>query len=232
MDFPIKKNPDEQNFIYELAPSLTLYQLRLYTEILRFDHKQEPDRLEYSIKYEHLTTTTEDNAIEYKNDAEEIDQIEKMMLLSYYKINEEMAENIFDKKALMSFNLFPCIGFDDENGVFDIEIHPSFKRILEISNFIFTKEETEFLRNLKSVFSLRFFWFIKKNNLKKSVFTINISDFKQSVGCNDKIRDDNLKSKVLNVIRKEFSRHGKAFDFEFQNKVNSSNTQLVFSFSS
>lgn len=198
---PINYTVFQPNVLIGANSDMKLLELRLYSELLNFNHREYPDQLQYFIPYEVVTSSTGRDVS--KNSKREFMRLTKMFQKRVFDLDEDFMRTHFGKKYPASIVPFPVISYED-NG-FEITLEPHFKQILLRLEIGFTKGDIDLLREYKHTYSHRMYWIIRQNQWRESEITLDIEKLKEALGCPGKYKSfQNFKRRVLQPIQQEF----------------------------
>ena len=201
MKHPIHYTVFQPNVLIGANSDMKLMELRLYSELLNFNHRENPDQMSYFIPYEVVTSSTGRDVS--KNSKREYMRLTKMFQKRVFDLDEEFMRTHFGKKYPASIVPFPVISYED-NG-FEITLEPHFKQILLRLEIGFTKGDIDLLRSYRHTYSHRMYWIIRQNQWRESEITLEIEKLKEALGCPGKYKSfQNFKRRVLQPIQEEF----------------------------
>ena len=216
----IAKHPNnytvfQPNLLIGSNNELNVAEARVYTEVLNFNHREEPEKMEYAIPYESITHFMDKESIG-KRAATEVLRITQSLQKRVFFLNKEIMQKHFDQKHPVSINPFPTIRYED--GSFHILLNPYFKGLLLRLDLGFTKGDIDLLRGFKHEASHKLYWKIRSVQwkLKGNKLDIPIEELKESLGVSNQYegRFDNFKTIILDPIRDEFKGTWVEFDYE------------------
>jgi len=205
----------QPNILIGANNDLNVSEARLYNEILNFNHREEPDRLNYSVPYEVITQTSDPLTISSKA-SQEVLRITQSLQQRTFFLNKELMVKHFDEKHPISINPFPTIRY--ESGSFEVNLNPYFKGLLLRLDLGFTKGDIELLRLFKHSASHRLYWLIRSVQYRQTgnKLEFEIDMFKESLGVAGQYegRFDNFKKVILHPIQNEFRDTWVEFEYE------------------
>jgi hypothetical protein len=211
---PVHYTVYHPNVLIGANNEMRLAEIRLYTEILNFNHQEEPERLIYQIPYEYITQSDRRQA--GKNAVREFMRIAGTLQKRVFTLNKEFMQEHFNKNFPSTIVPFPTINYRDT--CFEMELHPYFKKMLTKLELGFTKGDIEFLRTLKHEYSLRMYWLIRSEQWKVggNMFKMELLGLKEALGCADQYQNafDNFKRRVIEPVQNEF--RGSWVEFEYE----------------
>ncbi|MEZ4848926.1 MAG: replication initiation protein [Bacteroidia bacterium] len=210
---PVHYTVFQPNILINANTDMKLVETRLYTEILNFNHKDNPEQLVYKVPYEAVTLRTDKDAIS-RNAKREYMKLTKRFQKRVFDLDAEFMKDHFGEEYPASIVAFPTIRYQDT--CFVIEINRYFKTVLVKLELGFTKGDIELLRQFISTYSHRLYWMIRHYQWRPNTNTLQIGldQLKASLGCADQYaRFQNFKTRVLEPIQKEF--HGTWVEFEY-----------------
>lgn len=211
---PIHYTVYHPNVLIGANNEMRLAEIRLYTEILNFNHQDEPDRLIYQIPYEYITQSDRRQAS--KNAVREFMRIASTLQKRVFTLNREFMQEHFNKNFPSTIVPFPTINYKDT--CFEMELHPYFKKMLTKLELGFTKGDIEFLRTLKHEYSLRLYWLIRSEQWKVggNSLRMELEILKDALGCADQYKNafDNFKRRVIEPVQNEFRGSWVEFNYE------------------
>ena len=212
----IKKHPIhytvfQPNVLIGANSDMKLMELRLYTELLSFNHNEEPEKLTYYIPYEAVTESVGRQAD--KNLSRDYMRLTKMFQKRVFDLDREFMQEHFGERYPVSIVPFPRIRYHEK--MFEISIEPYFKQILVKLELGFTKGDIQILRGFKHTYSHRLYWIIRQNQWRQNRLTLDLDELKSLLGCENKYpRYNNFRKDVLEPVKEEF--HGTWVEFDYE----------------
>ena len=207
---PIHYTVFQPNVLIGANSEMKLLELRIYTELLNFNHRENPNQLKYFIPYESITSSEGRDVS--KNAKREFMRLTKQLQKRIFDLDEDFMQTHFGKNYPATLVAFPLITYED-NG-FEINLEPHFKQILVRLEIGFTKGDVDLLRTFRHTYSHRLYWIIRQNQWRESEITLEIDKLKEALGCAGKYKAfQNFKTKVLNPVKEEF--RGTWVEFEY-----------------
>ena len=211
---PVHYTVFQPNILINANSDMKLVETRLYTEILNFNHKDNPDQLTYKVPYEAVTLRTDKNAIS-RNAKREYMKLTKRFQKRVFDLDAEFMKVHFGEEYPASIVAFPTIRYQDT--CFLIEINRYFKAILVKLELGFTKGDIELLRTFIHTYSHRLYWMIRHYQWRPNTnsLRIGLAELKASLGCAGQYnRFQNFKTRVLEPIQEEFRSTWVEFEYD------------------
>ena len=211
---PVHYTVFQPNVLLGANTDLKLAEIRLYTEILNFNHREEPERLVYQVPYEHITQMEDKDAISRKA-AQEFRRIAKTLQQRVFELDKDFMKQHFGEDYEISIIAFPVIRY--KQGHFEFELNRYFKAILTKLDLGFTKGDIELLRQFKHEASHRLYWLIRYHQWKYKAQSIEVDlpTLKEILGCEGQYeRYQNFKVRILEPIKEELKGTWVEFDYE------------------
>ena len=209
---PIHYTVFHPNLLVRADMQMSLLERRVYTEILNYNHKEEPEQLTYYVAYEDITNSTGRDVA--KNSKREFLRIAESLQQRYIYLDQEFMRDHFGKKFPASLVPFPYIEYEDKG--FKITLQEYFKVILTRLDLGFIKGDIELLRSFKYIYSHSMYWLIRSNQWqKRNTITFEVVKLKEALGCEGKYKSfKDFKRWVLNPVQNEFRGTWVEFDYE------------------
>lgn len=137
-----------------------LLETRVYTVILSYNHKSEPDRLEYPVPFD-LVSGSESIENMQRSANREVSRIADSMQRRVFKLDKDFMKVNFGSNFPISINPFPKIEYRDLE--MNVHLQSDFKKILIQLELGFTKGEKELLLSFNHAVSHRLYWLIRSN---------------------------------------------------------------------
>ena len=211
---PVHYTVFQPNILINANTDMKLVETRLYTELLNFNHKDNPDQLVYKIPYEAVTHRMDKDAIS-RNAKREYMKLTKRFQKRVFDLDEDFMRTHFGEQYPASIVAFPTIRYQDT--CFVIEINRYFKAILVRLELGFTKGDIELLRTFVHTYSHRLYWLIRHYQWRPNTNSMRVSldELKASLGCEGRYeRFQNFKTRVLEPIQEEFKGTWVEFSYE------------------
>lgn len=235
----IAKHPNnytvfQPNLLIGSNNELNVAEARVYTEVLSFNHREEPERMEYAIPYELITHFLEKELVA-KRASSEVQRITQSLQKRVFFLNKELMQKHFDEKHPVSINPFPTIRYED--GSFHITLNSYFKGLLLRLDLGFTKGDIDLLRGFKHEASHKLYWKIRSVQWKLTgnKLEFSVDELKESLGVANQYegRFDNFRKIVLDPIMEEFKGTWVEFDYEMVKGGKGGKVQkIIFTFRS
>jgi hypothetical protein len=192
-----------------------LLETRVYTIILSFNHKNEPDRLIYPVPMELVSGAISlENLQKVAN--QEVARISDSLQRRSFKLDKEFMKINFGSNVPISINPFPQIEYRDME--LHVHLQAAFKKILIQLELGFTKGEKELLLSFNHSVSHRLYWIIRSTQWKfnGNRLEFELEELKLKLGLEGQYNDrfDNFRSRVLDPIKEEFKGSYVEFDYE------------------
>lgn len=228
---PLNYTVFQPNLLIGANNELNVSEARVYSEILNFKHRDEPDVLVYTVPYELVTPLVDRNIT--RKSAAEVLRITQSLQKRVFFLNKELMQTHFGEKHPVSINPFPIIRYVD--GAFEVHLNPYFKGLLLRLDLGFTKGDIDLLRGFKHEASHKLYWKIRSVQWKFSgnKLEMGIDELKESLGVVDQYKDrfDNFKKVILDPIQKEFIGTWVEFEYELVKGGKGGKVQkIIFSF--
>ena len=108
---PIGYSVFHPNILVSADMDMNLLERRVYTEILNYNHKNEPNQLVYFVEYENITDSTGRDVV--KNSKREFQRIAESLQKRFIYLDKKIMEAHFGNKFPISFVPFPLIEYED-----------------------------------------------------------------------------------------------------------------------
>lgn len=209
---PVNYSVFHPNLLVRADMQLNLVERRVYTEILNYNHKAEPEQLTYFVSYEDITHSTGRDVS--KNSKREFIRIAESLQQRYIYLDEKFMSDHFGKKIPASLTPFPYIEYEDKGFMVTLQKH--FKTILTRLDLGFIKGDIELLRSFRYIYSHSMYWLIRSNQWQKeNSLTLEVLKLKEALGCAGKYKAfRDFKRYVLHPVQDEFRGTWVEFDYE------------------
>ena len=192
--------------------AMDLKSLKLFHEILGFNHRAEPERHDYYIPYEAVCKTQDKRNIQ-KLISQEVERIATSMQGFVFKVDKKKMQEITGERNTGSISPFDRIVYQGSN--IKCVLGTTFKQLL-IRYQQFYLGDARTVRQLNHKSSIHMYWLIISHSWRESSFEITLKDLKIHLGCEGQYegRWDNFKRFILDPICQEFSDTWAAFAYE------------------
>ena len=208
---------------------MDLKSLKLFHEVLAFNHRAEPDRYHYTIEYEVISKTTDKRNVQ-KLISQEIVRIASRMQSFVFKIDKKKMYEVTGEKNAGSISPFDRIIYEGNN--IKVVLGTTFKKLL-VRYQQFYLGDARTVRSLNHKASIHMYWLIISHSWKGSSFEVTLEELKVFLGCPGVYEDrwDNFRKKILEPIQAEFQDTWCEFSYQTQKKGRKIHA-LVFEFKS
>ena len=208
---------------------MDLKSLKLFHEVLAFNHRAEADRHKYSLPYAVITQTTNERVLQ-KTIAQEVERIASAMQRFVFRVDKKKMFEITGEKNAATVSPFDRIVYEGQK--ITVVLAPTFKKLLvRFQQFYLGDART--VRSLNHKASIHMYWLIISYSWKGNSFEISLEDLKDLLGCSGAYQDrwDHFKDRILNPIYQEFLGTWCEFSYQPQKKGRKI-TSLIFNFKS
>lgn len=208
---------------------MDLKSLKLFHEVLGFNHRNEPDRYEYYIEYD-LISKTQDKRNVQKVISQEVERIATRMQGFVFRVDKKKMQQITGERNVASISPFDRIIY--QGSQIKIVLGTTFKKLL-VRYQQFYLGDARTVRRLKHKASIHMYWLIISHSWKGNSFEIQLDELKTLLGCPGMYegRWDNFRRYILDPIQKEFIDTWARFSYKAKRKGRSINS-LLFEFDS
>ncbi len=190
--------------------------LKLFHEVLSFNHRHEPDRYQYTIEYGLISKTSDKRNVQ-KIIAQEIERIASRMQSFVFKVDKQKMYEITGERNAGSISPFDRIIYQGSN--IKVVLGTTFKKLL-VHYQQFYLGDARTVRSLNHKASIHMYWLIISHSWKGSSFEISLEELKVSLGCPGVYegRWDNFRRYIIDPIQQEFEGTWCNFTFEAKKK--------------
>lgn len=208
---------------------MDLKSLKLFHEVLGFNHRNEPDRYEYYIEYD-LISKTQDKRNVQKIISQEVERIATRMQGFVFRVDKKKMQQITGERNVASVSPFDRIIY--QGSQIKIVLGTTFKKLL-VRYQQFYLGDARTVRRLNHKASIHMYWLIISHSWKGNSFEIQLEELKGLLGCPGMYegRWDNFRRYILDPIQKEFANTWARFSYKTKRKGRSIHS-LLFEFDS
>ena len=201
---------------------MNFMELRVYNELLNYNHTANPDQLVYKVPYGYVFDFNDD-----KNRMANIRRIADQLQSRYFVFDREFMKEHFGDDAATSFNPFPEITHRKDH--FEVHLAPKLKKVLTMLKLGFTKGDIETLREFNHEISHTLYWLIRQQQTWGLTWTVELDDLKIKLGLEGKYEVySNFKNKVLEIAKEEFKDTWVEFDYTPVKKGKGGTVKSIF----
>lgn len=192
--------------------TLDLLSLKLFHEILAFNHISDPDRHIYFIPYSRISTAKNKRVAQKVINAE-IERICDSMQAFIFKIDKSQMEAITGEKHASTVSPFDRITRSEMN--LKVVLGQTFKKLLSAKQTFFMGD-LRVIRKFSLKHSINLYWLIISHQWKADSIFFELEDLKVKLGVGGKYvnRFDNFRSKVLDEAQVEFQDTWARFTYQ------------------
>ena len=208
---------------------MDLKSLKLFHEVLAYNHRAEPDRHEYSLPYSAITQSTNERVLQ-KTIAQEVERIASAMQRFIFRVDKKKMFEITGEKNAATVSPFDRIVYEGQK--ITVVLGTTFKKLL-VRYQQFYLGDARTVRGLNHKASIHMYWLIISYSWKGSSFEISLEDLKELLGCSGayKNRWDDFKRRIIEPIYQEFLGTWCEFSYHPQKKGRKI-ASLIFNFKS
>jgi len=192
--------------------AMDLKSLKLFHEVLAFNHRAEPNKHVYRIAYETICKTKDQRNIQ-KLISQEVERISTRMQAFIFKVDKKKMQEITGERNSGSISPFDRIVYEGSH--IKVVLGNSFKKLLvQFQQFYVGDART--VRKLNHKASIHMYWLILSISWRSNSFTMEVEEFKKYLGCEGQYvgRWDNFKKYVLDPMVKEFKGTWAEFTYD------------------
>ena len=208
---------------------MDLKSLKLFHEVLGFNHRTEPDRYDYYIDYELISKTRNNRNIQ-KVISQEVERISTRMQGFVFRVDKKKMQEITGERNVASVSPFDRIVY--QGSQIKIVLGTTFKKLL-VRYQQFYLGDARTVRRLNHKASIHMYWLIISHSWKGCSFEITLEELKVLLGCPGAYegRWDNFRKYILDPIQAEFKETWAKFVYTTKRKGRKINS-LKFEFES
>ncbi len=186
--------------------------LKLYHELLAFNHREEPGRTEYYIPYSRIAATSKERNIQ-KLISKEAERIGATMQSYVFRVDKKKLEEITGEKAPATISPIERIVYHGTN--LKVVLTPTFKKLL-VAYQQFYLGDMRTIRKFQHKHSINLYWLIISHQWKSNKIETSLEDLKEILGCAGKYesRWDNFRQFILKPVEEEFKGTWAEFSYE------------------
>ncbi|WKN46490.1 replication initiation protein [Tunicatimonas pelagia] len=208
---------------------MDLKSLKLFHEVLGFNHRTEPDRYEYFIDYNLISKTRDARNIQ-KIISQEVERIASRMQGFVFRVDKKKMHEITGERNVASVSPFDRIVY--QGSQVKIVLGRTFKKLL-VRYQQFYLGDARTVRRLNHKASIHMYWLIISHSWKGHSFEVTLEELKRLLGCPGAYENrwDNFRKFILDPIQKEFKNTWAKFEYTTKRKGRRINS-LTFTFES